>query len=192
MRVRGRYRNQTVELTTPLTLPEGTEVEVDIIVPEAEWTDEKETWQQLGMSRLEVEWTIRKMPFTTIGGNSMAIKAGDVSPTPFPFRDKSAESTRPAVVLSGTSYNQQGDVVVAAITSHPVRLSTDYALQDWKAANLVKDLTVRMLIATIDQTRIVLTIGQLTDRDWQGVQANLQLVFCLQGPSTGLLSGELT
>jgi mRNA-degrading endonuclease toxin of MazEF toxin-antitoxin module len=47
----------------------------------------------------------------------MALKAGDVILTPFPFRDKAAESTRPAVVLSGTSYNQQGDVVVAAITS---------------------------------------------------------------------------
>jgi mRNA interferase MazF len=107
----------------------------------------------------------------------MTIKAGDVILTPFPFRDKAAESTRPAVVLFGTSYSQQGDVVVAAITSHPPRLSTDYALQDWKAANLVKPSTVRMLLATIDQTRIVLTIGHLTDRDWQGVQATLQLVF---------------
>jgi hypothetical protein len=56
MRIRGRYRNQTVELAAPLTLADGTEVEVDIILPEAEATDEKEAWQELGMSRLEVEW----------------------------------------------------------------------------------------------------------------------------------------
>ena len=56
MRVRGRYRNQTVELASPLTLADGTEVEVDIILPEAEETAEKEAWQELGMSRLEEEW----------------------------------------------------------------------------------------------------------------------------------------
>lgn len=108
----------------------------------------------------------------------MAIpSAGDVLLVPFPFRDKAAASTRPAVVLSGTAYNQQGDVVVAAITTHLSRLPTDYALQDWQAAGLAKPSTVRMLIATIAQTRIVLTIGHLTDRDWAAVQAILQLVF---------------
>jgi hypothetical protein len=56
MRVRGRYQNQTVELASPLTLADGTEVEVDIILPEAEETAEKEAWQELGMSRLEAEW----------------------------------------------------------------------------------------------------------------------------------------
>ena len=108
----------------------------------------------------------------------MAIpRAGDVILVPFPFRDKAAESTRPAVVLSATAYNKQGDVVVAAITTHPPRSPMDYVLQDWKAAGLAKPSTVRMLIATIAQTRIVLTIGHLTDRDWAGVQATLQLVF---------------
>jgi hypothetical protein len=42
MRVQGRYRNQTVELATPLTLPEGTEVEVEIKPPEAEATSDTE------------------------------------------------------------------------------------------------------------------------------------------------------
>jgi hypothetical protein len=56
MRVRGRYRNQTVELATPLLLADGTEVEVDIIVPEVDSTAEKEAWQELAMSRLEEEW----------------------------------------------------------------------------------------------------------------------------------------
>ena len=75
----------------------------------------------------------------------MALNAGDVILTPFPFRDKAAESTRPAVVLSGTSYNQQGDVVVAAITSHPPRLPTDYALQDWKVALLPESLFIEVV-----------------------------------------------
>lgn len=56
MRVRGRYRNQTVELATPLTLADGTEVEVEIILPELVPSSDTEAWQELGMSRLEEEW----------------------------------------------------------------------------------------------------------------------------------------
>lgn len=56
MRIRGRYRNQTVELSTPLTLAEGTEVEVEITLPEAAVIPDTEGWQELGMSRLEEEW----------------------------------------------------------------------------------------------------------------------------------------
>jgi mRNA-degrading endonuclease toxin of MazEF toxin-antitoxin module len=44
----------------------------------------------------------------------MAYKAGDVILIPFPYRDRLAESTRPAVVVSGDAYNQQGDLVIAA------------------------------------------------------------------------------
>jgi len=36
----------------------------------------------------------------------------------FPYRDRLAERARPAVVVSADTYNQHGDVVVAAITSH--------------------------------------------------------------------------
>ena len=56
MRVRGRYRNQTVELAMPLTLAEGTEVEVEILVPAMDASSDTEAWQELGMSRLEEEW----------------------------------------------------------------------------------------------------------------------------------------
>lgn len=58
----------------------------------------------------------------------MAYKAGDVILIPFPYRDRLAESTRPAVVVSGDAYNQQGDLVIAAITSHTPRFATDYGL----------------------------------------------------------------
>ncbi len=56
MRVRGRYRHQTVELATPLPVADGTEVEVEIVVPESTAHDESEAWQELGMNRLEEEW----------------------------------------------------------------------------------------------------------------------------------------
>ena len=52
MRVRGRYRNQTVELAVPLSLEEGTEIEIEILISD----EDAATWQELGMNRLEAEW----------------------------------------------------------------------------------------------------------------------------------------
>ena len=52
IRTKGRYRNQTVELDQPLNLADGTEVELEIHP-----ADEKEAWKELGMSRLEEEWS---------------------------------------------------------------------------------------------------------------------------------------
>ncbi len=49
----------------------------------------------------------------------MAYEAGDVVLVPFPYRDRTAASTRPAVVISCRAYNATNDLVIAAITSHP-------------------------------------------------------------------------
>lgn len=107
----------------------------------------------------------------------MAFQSGDVVLVPFPFRDRLAERTRPAVVVSADMYNQQGDVVVAAITSHSPRGVTDYALLDWRAAGLQLPSTVRMLLATVAEARVVHCVGQLTENDWAAVQGKLRLVF---------------
>ena len=103
----------------------------------------------------------------------MVYEPRDVVFLPFPYRDRLAESVRPAVVISQPDFNQQGDVIVAAVTSHAPRWPTDVALLDWKTANLVKPSTVRMLIATVADTRIVHHVGRLTDRDWAAVQQQL-------------------
>jgi mRNA interferase MazF len=107
----------------------------------------------------------------------MAFNSRDVVLVPFPFRDRLAEKTRPAVIVSGTGYNQQGDLVIAAITSQPARLPTDFELQDWQAVGLQLPSTVRMLLATVANQRVVHVIGRLSDRDWSGIQNRLQLVF---------------
>ena len=103
----------------------------------------------------------------------MVSEPGDVVFLPFPYRDQLAESVRPAVVVSRLDFNKQGDVIVAAVTSHPVRTLADVALQDWKAAKLVKPSTVRMLIASVAESRIVHHVGRLSDRDWAAVQQQL-------------------
>jgi mRNA interferase MazF len=107
----------------------------------------------------------------------MAFSAGDVVLVPFPYRDRLAERTRPAVVVSALAYNQQGDLVIAAVTSQAPRFATDYALQDWAAAGLQFPSTVRMLIATAAATRVPHQVGRLTDRDWGEVQARVRQVF---------------
>jgi len=107
----------------------------------------------------------------------MAFNAADVVLVPFPYRDRLAERTRPAVVISGKDYNTKGDIIVAAITSHPARFDTDYALLDWARAGLKTSSTVRMLLATAAEARILLHVGQLSDRDWGEVKSRITRVF---------------
>lgn len=107
----------------------------------------------------------------------MEFSAGDVVLVPFPYRDRLAERARPAVVVSDATFNRNGDVVVAAITSHAVRVATDALLADWAGAGLRVPSTVRMLLATVASSRILLHIGHLTARDWTEVQTRLHLVF---------------
>ena len=52
IRIKGRYRNQMVELDQPLNLAEGTEVDVEVHP-----VNDKQDWMELGMSRLEEEWS---------------------------------------------------------------------------------------------------------------------------------------
>ncbi len=107
----------------------------------------------------------------------MAFSAGDVVLVPFPYRDRLAERARPAVVVSCQAYNQRGDLVIAAITSHPPRSPSDHQLTDWTAAGLKLPSTVRMLFATVATARIVFHVGHLTGRDWSDVQTHVRAVF---------------
>lgn len=55
-RVKGRYRNRKVELDTPLELPEGAEVELEVRAIGEELSQERDAWSALGIQRLEEEW----------------------------------------------------------------------------------------------------------------------------------------
>ena len=56
IRVTGRYQKQSVELDTPLSLSEGTVVEVVVRVKADPSTIERDEFADLGMTRLEEEW----------------------------------------------------------------------------------------------------------------------------------------
>ena len=96
------------------------------------------------------------------------INFGDVVLIGFPFTNLQATKKRPAVVISNFAYQQsRPDIILMAITSQ-VRsnLATDeYILQDWQAAGLAKPSMTKPLIATLQQTQIIRSLGTLTAPD---------------------------
>jgi mRNA interferase MazF len=98
----------------------------------------------------------------------MACQFGDVVLVPFPFTDQSASKQRPGVIVSSLAYHRaRHDVVLMAITSQ-MRGSGQFGeviVQDWMAAKLLKPSAIKPVIATLDQTLIMKTLGQLSTRD---------------------------
>jgi mRNA interferase MazF len=90
----------------------------------------------------------------------MAFQRGDVVLIPFPFTDLSAKRVRPAIVVSVPEYEQNtGDIIVAQVTSRQHSLPTDYALQDWQFAGLLRPSVVRVKLATINAALVQFALG---------------------------------
>jgi mRNA-degrading endonuclease toxin of MazEF toxin-antitoxin module len=98
---------------------------------------------------------------------------------PFPFRDQIAAKVRPALVVSGDTYNAGGDLIVAAITTHSPRVPSDYALASWKRARLVSPSTVRMQLATLASHRVIHRPGRISRGDLRAIEARLRQAFDL-------------
>jgi mRNA interferase MazF len=105
---------------------------------------------------------------------------GDVVLVGFPFTNLQTTKKRPAVIISSQSYQQnRPDVILMAITSQVRQpLATGEALlQDWQAAGLVKPSVLKPLIATIEQSRIVKTMGQLSEADQKSLGKVIQTIL---------------
>ncbi|MFA0764490.1 MAG: hypothetical protein OXFUSZZB_000647 [Candidatus Fervidibacter sp.] len=110
----------------------------------------------------------------------MAFQRGDVVLIPFPFTDLSAKRVRPAIVVSVPEYEQNtGDIIVAQVTSRQHSLPTDYALQDWQFAGLLRPSVVRVKLATINAALVQFRTGRLSDRDLEEVDKRLRLALGL-------------
>ncbi len=84
---------------------------------------------------------------------------------------------RPAVVVSSETYHQsRPDIIVGILTSQLAKATapTDYSLQDWQAAGLVKPSSFRAFLYTAPRTSIVATAGHVTDRDWQQIAMRIR------------------
>lgn len=105
---------------------------------------------------------------------------GDVVLVAFPFTNLQATKKRPAVVISDAAYQQRRqDVILMAITSQvrqPLAFG-EYILQDWQQAGLLKLSVIKPLIATIEQSQIIRTMGALSRNDQNGLYSVLQKIL---------------
>ncbi len=114
------------------------------------------------------------MPSTT------AYNFGDVVLVGFPFTNLQTTKKRPAVIISSPTYQQnRPDAILMAITSQvrqPLAIG-EAILQDWQTAGLVKPSVFKPLIATIEQSRIVKTMGQLSAADRESLGKVIQTIL---------------
>ena len=82
------------------------------------------------------------------------------------------------------------DVIVGLITSQTAGLGvTDYVLQDWQTAGLRVASVFRSFIVTLPPAVNLVGIGQLSERDWQGVRGRVRGVLAeLESPKLPLES----
>jgi len=112
----------------------------------------------------------------------MGYAKGDVVLVAFPFRDKPAAKVRPAVVISGGEYNRRGDVIIAAVTTHPPRVPSDFPIRGWREANLVAPSVVRIQLATVSIRKILYRPGKLIANDLARLSGLLKRVLELNQP----------
>ena len=98
---------------------------------------------------------------------------GTIILVPFPFTDQSAAKQRPAVIVSSAaSHRARRDLILMPVTSQ-LRGSAfgDVLVQDWQAAQLLMPSAVKAVLATLDQSLIIKSLGTLSARDQAALRA---------------------
>ena len=103
----------------------------------------------------------------------------DVVVVPFPFTDNPDTKRRPAVVLSKTAFNENGQTILAMITTrahHPWPGDTD--IEEPATAGLNMPCMVRLKIFTLDNRLLLKKIGHIStaDRNRVGDHAHRYLI----------------
>ena len=93
-------------------------------------------------------------------------KAGDVVSVEFPFSDFQTTKRRPGLVLVAGEM----DLLIARLTTHPPRESSDVAMQRWSEIGLPRASTIRLAkLVTIDHHLVHHKIGRLHPDDGRAV-----------------------
>ena len=111
-----------------------------------------------------------------------AYEPGDVILVPFPFGQRAGGRKRPALIISGTDYNQgTGQLIIAQITGRVSDSSRvgDYLIQDWSAAGLLGPSIVRARVATVESGLVLRKLGSLTPGDLAAALAAVQSVLAV-------------
>jgi mRNA interferase MazF len=89
-------------------------------------------------------------------------KPGDVVAVEFPFTDFQTFKRRPGLDLAAS----ESDLLVARLTTHPARDSSDVKMQRWSEAGLPRASTIRLTkMVTIDARLVHHRIGRLHSDD---------------------------
>lgn len=105
----------------------------------------------------------------------MICESWQVVVVPFPFTDRAATKRRPALVLSGESFNRHGHTVLAMITSAAHGpWPGDTRIEDAKATGLKAASIVRVKLFTLDNRFIARQIGALGSNDRASVTTHLK------------------
>lgn len=110
----------------------------------------------------------------------MTYQFGDVALVPFPFTDQSATKRRPGVIVSSAAYHEaRRDLILMAITSrvHDVGSFGEIVVQDWQVANLIKPSAIKPVLATLEQSLVIKTLGRLSARDQQRLRETIATLF---------------
>jgi mRNA interferase MazF len=92
----------------------------------------------------------------------MPFKPGDLVAVEFPFTDFQSFKRRPGLVLAVS----ESDLLVARLTTHPPRDSSDVAMLRWSECRLPRASTIRLSkLATIDARLVHHKIGRLYSED---------------------------
>jgi mRNA interferase MazF len=102
----------------------------------------------------------------------------DVVVVPFPFSDRRETKRRPALCLSSRSFNRNGHVILAMITSTARDpWPGDHVIHDFRGAGLQQSCRVRLKIFTIDARLLIRRLGSLGSADRAGVTNALRDSF---------------
>jgi mRNA interferase MazF len=111
---------------------------------------------------------------------TMPCDFGDVVVVKFPFTNQTALKQRPAVVVSSQSYNGANrDVILMAITSQLSRQgsSGEIWIADWRSAKLLKPSAIKPVIATVQQSLVMRSLGKLQPADKAALRTMLQAIL---------------
>lgn len=111
----------------------------------------------------------------------MSLAFGDIVLVPFPFTDQSGAKKRPAVIVSSAKYNAaRRDVILMAVTSQVSKISAfgETPVTDWRQAGLLFSSTIKPVVATIEATLVLRSLGALSPRDQSTLKSNISEILC--------------
>jgi mRNA interferase MazF len=83
------------------------------------------------------------------------------------------------VIVSSAAYHRaRRDLILMAITSQ-LRGSNAFGeviVQDWQAAKLLKPSAIKPVLATLEQTLVIKTLGRLSLRDQQALKETISKI----------------